>query len=36
MLVWATVLPPLSINGLMFCLALSGARLLMIWIEMAF
>jgi hypothetical protein len=36
MLVWATVLPPLSINGLMFCLALSSALLLMVWIETAF
>jgi hypothetical protein len=36
MLVWATVLPPLSINGLMFCLALSSSLLLLAWVESAF
>lgn len=36
MLAWASVLPPLSINGLMFCLALSGSLLFMVWIETAF
>jgi len=36
MLVWATVLPPLSLNGLMFCLALSSTLLLMVWIETVF
>jgi hypothetical protein len=36
MLVWATVLPPLSVNGLMFCVALTSAVLLMVWIETAF
>jgi len=36
MLIWATVLPPLSMNGLMFCLALCSTLLLMVWIETAF
>jgi hypothetical protein len=36
MLVWATVLPPLSVNGLMFCLALSSSLLVLLWIETAF
>jgi hypothetical protein len=36
MLVWVTVLPPLSINGLMFCLALSSSLLLLVWIETTF
>lgn len=35
MLVWATVLPPLSINGLMFCLSLSSSLLVLVWIETA-
>jgi hypothetical protein len=33
---WAYLLPPLSVNGLMFCCASTSALLLLLWIEMAF
>jgi hypothetical protein len=33
---WALVLPSLSINGVMFCCALTSALLLLVWIELAF
>ena len=36
MLLWATVLPALSMNGLMFCLALTGSLMLVLWVERAF
>jgi len=36
MLLWANVLPPLSINGLMFCLTLTASLLLLLWIESSF
>jgi len=34
--IWALVLPALTINGLMFCFALTGALLLVLWVEKAF
>ena len=36
MLAWAVVLPPLSVNGLMFCLALTGSLLTLVWVEKTF
>jgi hypothetical protein len=33
---WATILPPLSLNGLMFCLALTSSLMFMVWIELTF
>lgn len=33
---WALVLPSLTINGLMFCLALTGSVLMVLWVESAF
>lgn len=36
MMLWATVLPPLSPNGLMFCLSLTGALLMLLWVERRF
>jgi EpsG family len=34
--VWGLLLPPLTINGLMFCLALTSSLLVMIWVEETF
>ena len=36
MLLWATLLPPLSLNGLMFCMALTSSLMLVLWVERAF
>ncbi|MEO7338089.1 MAG: EpsG family protein [Caldimonas sp.] len=33
---WGLMLPALSINGLMFCLALASSLLLLVWVEKAF
>ncbi|MEP7056566.1 MAG: EpsG family protein [Caldimonas sp.] len=33
---WALLLPPLSVNGLMFCFALTSSVLLLVWVEKAF
>jgi len=33
---WAFLLPALSVNGLMFCCALTGASLLVVWVEVTF
>jgi len=33
---WVQLLPPLSVNGLMFCLALTGTLLLVLWAERSF
>lgn len=33
---WGLVLPPLTINGLMFCLALTSSLLVMVWVEKTF
>ena len=33
---WGQLLPPLTINGLMFCLALTSSLLMMIWVEKTF
>jgi hypothetical protein len=35
-LLWSWILPPLTPNGLMFCLAFSAAALMTIWVESAF
>jgi hypothetical protein len=32
----AAVLPPLSVNGLMFCFAVSGSLLMFVWVEKTF
>jgi hypothetical protein len=33
---WALVLPPLSVNGLMFCIALTASMLVVVWVESGF
>ena len=33
---WAAVLPPLTLNGLMFCLALTSGLLFAVWVEKTF
>jgi hypothetical protein len=33
---WGLVLPPLTVNGLMFCLSATSSLLLVLWIERAF
>ncbi len=33
---WGLLFPPLTINGLMFCLALTSSLLMMIWVEKTF
>jgi hypothetical protein len=36
MYLWALILPPLSVNGLMFCLALTSSMLMLVWVEKTF
>jgi hypothetical protein len=33
---WALALPPLTVNGLMFCLSITSSMLLVLWIERTF
>ena len=36
MLLWSAILPPLTMQGLMFCLALTSGLLFVVWVDKAF